>query len=140
MEPNQNHMENIRNEMNVSNNQSGENNPHELEATAPGIYKVIRRNGKVTRFDATKIKVAITKAFLAVEGKNAAASSRIHNEVDKITRLVTGATTRNMPNGGAIHIEDIQDHVELALMRAGAAAAQALAGWQPVDIIIVYSL
>ena len=112
-------MENIRNEMNVSNNQSGENNPHELEATAPGIYKVIRRNGKVTRFDATKIKVAITKAFLAVEGKNAAASSRIHNEVDKITRLVTGATTRNMPNGGAIHIEDIQDHVELALMRAG---------------------
>ena len=106
--------------MNVSNNQSGENNPHELEATAPGIYKVIRRNGKVTRFDATKIKVAITKAFLAVEGKNAAASSRIHNEVDKITsKLVTGATTRNMPNGGAIHIEDIQDHVELALMRAG---------------------
>ena len=112
-------MENIRNEMNVSNNQSNDNNPHELEATAPGIYKVIRRNGKVTRFDATKIKVAITKAFLAVEGKNAAASSRIHNEVDKITRLVTGATTRNMPNGGAIHIEDIQDHVELALMRAG---------------------
>ena len=69
MEPNQNHMENIRNEMNVSNNQSNENNSHELEATAPGIYKVIRRNGKVTRFDATKIKVAITKAFLAVEGK-----------------------------------------------------------------------
>ena len=70
MEPNQNHMENIRNEMNVSNNQSNDNNSHELEATAPGIYKVIRRNGKVTRFDATKIKVAITKAFLAVEGKN----------------------------------------------------------------------
>ena len=43
----------------------------------------------------------------------------IHEEVDKITNLVTGATTRNMPNGGAIHIEDIQDHVELALMRAG---------------------
>ena len=119
MEPNQNHMENIRNEMNVSNNQSNDNNSHELEATAPGIYKVIRRNGKVTRFDATKITVAITKAFLAVEGKNAAASSRIHSEVDKITTLVTGATTRNMPNGGAIHIEDIQDHVELALMRAG---------------------
>ncbi len=112
-------MENIRNEMNVSKKQSNDNNSHELEATAPGIYKVIRRNGKVTRFDATKIKVAITKAFLAVEGKNAAASSRIHSEVDKITTLVTGATTRNMPNGGAIHIEDIQDHVELALMRAG---------------------
>ena len=67
---------------------------------------MIRRNGKVTGFDATKIQVAITKAFLAVEG-NAVASSRIHEEVEKITNLVTGATTRNMPNGGAIHIEDI---------------------------------
>ena len=115
MEPNQNHMENIRNEMNVFNNQSGENNPHELEATAPGIYKVIRRNGKVTRFDATKIKVAITKASSLLREKCWASHGFIM--VDKITRLVTGATTRNMPNGGAIHIEDIQDHVELALMR-----------------------
>ena len=56
MEPNQNHMENIRNEMNVSNNQSNDNNPHELEATAPGIYKVIRRNGKVTDSMPQKLK------------------------------------------------------------------------------------
>ena len=54
-----------------------------------------------------------------MEGKNAAASSRIHEEVGKITNSVNIATTRNMPNGGAIHIEDIQDQVELALMRAG---------------------
>lgn len=112
-------MENNRNEVNVSSDQTNDSSTHDLQATAPGVYKVIRRNGKVTGFDATKIQVAITKAFLAVEGKNAAASSRIHEEVEKITNLVTGATTRNMPNGGAIHIEDIQDHVELALMRAG---------------------
>jgi len=112
-------MENNRNELNVSNKQSSDVSTHDLLATAPEIFKVIRRNGKVTGFDATKIQVAITKAFLAVEGKNAAASSRIHEEVEKITKLVTGATTRNMPNGGAIHIEDIQDQVELALMRAG---------------------
>ncbi|OUU74311.1 MAG: ribonucleoside-diphosphate reductase subunit alpha [Methylococcaceae bacterium TMED69] len=112
-------MEDNGNEMSVSNKQPSARSTPDLQATAPEVYKVIRRNGKVTGFDASKIQVAITKAFLAVEGKNAAASSRIHEEVEKITKLVTGATTRNMPSGGAIHIEDIQDHVELALMRAG---------------------
>ena len=90
-----------------------------ISATAPGGFKVIRRNGKVTAFDSTKIKVAITKAFIAVEGQTGAASTRIHKEVEKISEQVVTATTRHMPNGGAIHIEDIQDQVELALMRAG---------------------
>ena len=90
-----------------------------ISATAPGGFKVIRRNGKVTGFDSTKIKVAITKAFIAVEGQTGAASTRIHKEVEKITDQVVAATTRHLPNGGAIHIEDIQDQVELALMRAG---------------------
>ena len=91
----------------------------EVAATAPGEYRVIRRNGKVTAFDGDKIKVALTKAFLAVEGGNAAASTRIHETVDVLTATVVGAITRRMPTGGAIHIEDIQDQVELALMRAG---------------------
>ncbi len=93
--------------------------PAELAATAPGEFKVIRRNGKVTLFDGDKIKVAITKAFLAVEGGNAAASSRIHETVDVLTDSVVRAITRRMPAGGAVHIEDIQDQVELALMRGG---------------------
>ena len=93
--------------------------PTEIAATAPGEFKVIRRNGKVTTFDGSKIKVAITKAFLAVEGGTAAASTRIHETVDMLTDSVVRAITRRMPTGGAIHIEDIQDQVELALMRGG---------------------
>ncbi len=91
----------------------------ELSASAPGQFRVIRRNGKVTAFDREKIKVAITKAFLAVEGGSAAASTRIHETVEALTDQITRAITRRLPGGGTIHIEDIQDQVELALMRAG---------------------
>ncbi len=91
----------------------------ELIATSPGGYHVMRRNGKVTAFDGDKIKVALTKAFLAVEGGNAAASSRIHELVDTMTEQIVNAITRRLPGGGTIHIEDIQDQVELALMRCG---------------------
>ncbi|MEM7541331.1 MAG: ribonucleoside-diphosphate reductase subunit alpha [Pseudomonadota bacterium] len=97
---------------------TAQTNPN-IAATAPGEYRVIRRNGKQTSFDASKIKVAMTKAFLAVEGGNAAASTRVHRQVDELTEAVSNAITRRMPSGGAIFIEDIQDQVELALMRAG---------------------
>ena len=85
----------------------------------PGKYRVMRRNGKVTSFDLDKIIVAMTKAFLSVEGSSAAASTRIHNEVALLARLVDTAIKRRFPDGGVIHIEDIQDQVELAIMRAG---------------------
>ena len=91
----------------------------ELSATAPGSLKVIKRNGTVVPYTDDKISVAITKAFLAVEGGNAAASSRIHETVANLTAQVTATFARRMPSGGTIHIEDIQDQVELALMRAG---------------------
>jgi len=91
----------------------------EFTAHQPGEYRVIRRNGKVTRFDASKITVALTKAFLGVEGGTAAASTRIHEKVDGLTEQVVRGVTRSMPSGGTIQIEDIQDYVELALMRAG---------------------
>lgn len=90
-----------------------------IAATAPGQFRVIRRNGKVTAFDADKISIAMTKAFLAVEGGNAAASNRIHEIVKNLTELVVNALTRRIPDGGTFHIEDIQDQVELALMREG---------------------
>lgn len=90
-----------------------------LAVTAPGRFRVIRRNGKVTAYDGEKISVAMTKAFLAVEGGNAAASSRIHEVVSELTEMVTFALTRRIPDGGTFHIEDIQDQVELALMRGG---------------------
>ncbi|WP_028388401.1 ribonucleoside-diphosphate reductase subunit alpha [Legionella fairfieldensis] len=91
----------------------------ELTTNAPGLLKTIKRNGKVVRYDESKIKVAITKAFIAVEGGNAAASNRIHQQINEITHQITQAFKRRLPSGGTIHIEDIQDQVELALMRSG---------------------
>ena len=90
---------------------------HELTANEPGLLKTIKRNGKVVRYDEEKIKVAITKAFIAVEGNNAAASNRIYQQIDELVRQITQTFKRRLPSGGTIHIEDIQDQVELALMR-----------------------
>ena len=90
----------------------------EFTAMTPGEIHVIRRNGKVTAFDANKISVAITKSFLAIEGRHAAASDRIHENVAHLTMQVNSALTRHLSGGGTIHIEDIQDQVELALMRS----------------------
>ena len=92
--------------------------PAKLEPV-PGLYRVMRRNGKVTAYDSHKIVVAMTKAFLSVEGSSAAASSRIHTEVENLTVKVDQTIKRRFPNGGVIHIEDIQDQVELSIMRAG---------------------
>ena len=81
----------------------------EISVTTPGQLRVIRRNGKVTNFDPTKIAVAMTKAFLAVEGNSAAASRRIHETVSLLTQEVVTNVTRRIEEGGTIHIEDIQD-------------------------------
>lgn len=89
----------------------------ELNANMPGLLKTIKRNGKVVRYDEDKVKVAITKAFIAVEGGNAATSNRIHDQINELTQHITQAFKRRLPSGGTIHIEDIQDQVELALMR-----------------------
>ena len=90
-----------------------------IAATAPGQLRVIKRNGTVVSYADDKIAVAITKAFLAAEGGTAAASSRIRERVSDLTGVVTGIFRRRFPSGGTIHIEDIQDQVELALMRGG---------------------
>ena len=90
-----------------------------MSDTAPGQLRVIKRNGAVVAYDESKISVAITKAYLAVEGGQAAASTRIHESVEQLARQITNIFKRRMPSGGTIHIEDIQDQVELALMRTG---------------------
>ncbi|MFO0233477.1 MAG: ribonucleoside-diphosphate reductase subunit alpha, partial [Burkholderiales bacterium] len=82
-------------------------------------FKVIRRNGSVVGFEPGKIAVAMTKAFLAVNGGHGAASARVRELVEQLTQVVVGALMRNKPAGGTFHIEDIQDQVELALMRSG---------------------
>jgi len=91
----------------------------ELAVAAPGGLKLIRRNGKLTGFDPAKIAIAMTKAFLAVEGGSAATSSRIREQVQMLTDQVTQALSRHQQGGGTVHIEDVQDQVELALMRGG---------------------
>ncbi|WP_339801336.1 ATP cone domain-containing protein, partial [uncultured Marinobacter sp.] len=80
--------------------------------------QVIKRNGTLVSFDASKISVAVTKAFLAVEGDQSAGSAHIHDAVQRVTAQVVQAISRRLKAGGKVHIEDIQDHVELALMRA----------------------
>ena len=90
-----------------------------IDITAPGQHRVIKRNGTLVPFTPSKVSVAITKAFLAIEGEAATQSSRIHEVVMKLTDQVNATFTRRMPSGGTIHIEEIQDQVELALMRSG---------------------
>ncbi|WP_183315990.1 ribonucleoside-diphosphate reductase subunit alpha [Chelatococcus caeni] len=96
--------------------------PHAAQPVASATafepsYRVIRRNGAVTPFDPSKIAVALTKAFLAVEGSHAATSRRVHDIVAELTEQIVASLTRRADAGRTFHIEDIQDQVELALMR-----------------------
>ena len=92
--------------------------PGQSASTSTASLQVIKRNGDLVGFDASKINVAVTKAFLAVEGDEAAGSARIHDSVEQVTHQVMQAISRRLKAGGKVHIEDIQDQVELALMRA----------------------
>ncbi len=92
------------------------------DASAAGqwsSYHLIRRNRSVVGFEPSKIAIAMTKAFLAVNGGQGAASARVRELVEQLTAQVVNAVVRNRPNGGSVHIEDVQDQVELALMRSG---------------------
>lgn len=82
-------------------------------------YQIIRRNGAVVSFEPNKIAVALMKAFLAVHGTQGAASASVRETVDGLTESVVRALLRSRPGGGTFHIEDVQDHVELGLMRGG---------------------
>lgn len=90
-----------------------------IEPNISTTYKVIKRNGMVAPFDIEKIKVAIGKAFLAVEGSEVANSSRVHDRINELTKVVLEVFTRRLKENSTIHIEEIQDQVELALMRTG---------------------
>jgi ribonucleoside-diphosphate reductase alpha chain len=99
--------------------------PHFAQSEAPiteavwSQYHIIRRNGSVVSFEPSKIGIAMTKAFLAVNGGQGAASARVRELVESLTRQVVSALVRSRPNGGTFHIEDVQDAVELSLMRSG---------------------
>ncbi|MGE0330541.1 MAG: ribonucleoside-diphosphate reductase subunit alpha [Ramlibacter sp.] len=82
-------------------------------------YQIIRRNGAVVAFEPNKIAIAMMKAFLAVHGTQGAASASVRETVDSLTQAVIRAMVRSRPGGGTFHIEDVQDQVELGLMRGG---------------------
>jgi ribonucleoside-diphosphate reductase alpha chain len=82
-------------------------------------YQIIRRNGAVVAFEPNKIAVALMKAFLAVHGTQGAASASVRETVEGLTEAVVRALLRSRPGGGTFHIEDVQDQVELGLMRGG---------------------
>ena len=88
-------------------------------ASAYQGYQTLRRNGAVVGFEPSKIAIAVTKAFLAVNGGQSAASARVRELTAQLTDVVVSALMKRKPDGGAIHIEEIQDQVELALMRGG---------------------
>ncbi|MEO6824690.1 MAG: ribonucleoside-diphosphate reductase subunit alpha [Nitrosospira sp.] len=107
-----------------------DNTNHTTHTTAPGHvsptqdqryseYKIIRRNGSVVPFEPNKISIAMTKAFIAVNGGQGIASARVREVVAQLTDDVVNALIRRQPVGGTFHIENIQDQVELALMRSG---------------------
>ena len=103
--------ENEKNKINITSKRPS-------SAIEPGILRVIKRNGSVVNFDISKIEVAITKAFLAVHTSAAAASSSVQQKVNSLAKSVHDTFSSRMPSGGTIHIEEIQDQVELALMRS----------------------
>jgi len=96
-----------------------DDDPSPRSRMAPPDFKVIRRNGAVVGFEPAKISIALTKAFLAVTGGQGAVSARVREVVAQLTDGVVAALLRRQPHGGTVHIEDIQDQVELALMRSG---------------------
>ena len=84
---------------------------------------VVRRDGSISSFKSDKISDAIRKAFLAQtkirnnKNKDKEQESSIYKTVENLTQKVVSALTRRIADGDMIHIEDIQDQVELALMR-----------------------
>ncbi|WP_265331340.1 ribonucleoside-diphosphate reductase subunit alpha [Ramlibacter tataouinensis] len=93
--------------------------PAQTAATPLAHYQIIRRNGAVVPFEPNKIAIAMMKAFLAVHGTQGAASASVREVVDQLTQAVIRALVRSRPGGGTFHIEDVQDQVELGLMRGG---------------------
>lgn len=109
-------MNNLSNNTNVSATEFGQMLTPQGDFS---LYNVVRRSGDVVAFNPSKIAVAITKAYIAVHGHNSIYSTSVRDQIGKLTDLVVKSLKNRRPNGGSIHIEEIQDQVELALMRNG---------------------
>lgn len=107
----------------AASSQPGAAQPHDTagmpDSNTLAHYQILRRNGAVVPFEPQKIAIAMMKAFLAVHGTQGAASASVRETVDTLTQAVVRAMMRSRPGGGTFHIEDVQDQVELGLMRGG---------------------
>jgi ribonucleoside-diphosphate reductase alpha chain len=114
----------MQTDLNISTTSAGHmHQPTASHSSAPASqtlahYQIIRRNGAVVSFEPNKIAVALMKAFLAVHGTQGAASASVREVVEELTQNVVRALVRSRPGGGTFHIEDVQDQVELGLMRS----------------------
>ena len=114
----------MQTDLNISTTSAGQmHQPTTSHSSAPATqtlahYQIIRRNGAVVSFEPNKIAVALMKAFLAVHGTQGAASASVREVVEELTQNVVRALVRSRPGGGTFHIEDVQDQVELGLMRS----------------------
>ncbi|WP_052692308.1 ribonucleoside-diphosphate reductase subunit alpha [Teredinibacter purpureus] len=92
-----------------------------ISALTPGQIRVIKRDGRAVEYNDDLIRIAITKAYMdpRVIGEGGAVSAEVKDKAIKVTALVSDVFKARMPSGGTIHIEEIQDQVELALMRSG---------------------
>ncbi len=115
---------NMQTDLNIASSFAGQMRPSEVvHGSTPTTqtlahYQIIRRNGAVVSFEPNKIAVALMKAFLAVHGTQGAASASVREVVEELTQNVVRALVRSRPGGGTFHIEDVQDQVELGLMRS----------------------
>ena len=120
MYPSQEISVNTSTESAATHTSAGARSPASIIAAAQsGAYRILRRNGAVVAFEPSKIAIAVTKAFLAVNGGQGATSARVRELVEQLTASVVVALMRRQPTGGTFHIEDVQDQVELSLMRSG---------------------
>ena len=76
------------------------------------MYQVLKRDGKVTDFDLSKITMAIRSAFEAQE-------KQYHPSVIDFLTLKVTADFEPKIKEGLIAVEDIQDSVESVLVQAG---------------------
>ncbi|WP_408936529.1 ATP cone domain-containing protein [Coxiella-like endosymbiont] len=90
-----------------------------LNTVQVGQLRVIKRDGRIVKYDINRVAIAMKKAFLAVEGESAQDSSRVQEIISQLTEHITVMFQKRCPSEGTIHIEAIQDKVELALMYAG---------------------
>ncbi|MCB9771863.1 MAG: ribonucleoside-diphosphate reductase subunit alpha [Candidatus Omnitrophica bacterium] len=79
------------------------------------IYSSIKRDGRVVSFKPEKITNAVAKALAA--HKNGQIDADLLAQAEKICAEVVNEIHRQWPEGKAIHIEEIQDLVEKALMK-----------------------